>query len=202
MSHSTWIHRVARVGVKPLVNTQVTPNQLTTLRLVSGLCAAALFAVNPDWNLYAALIFILGMILDRADGELARMSGKTSSWGHTYDLVSDGLCNSLVFVGIGIGLWQGAFGLWAPLMGMAAGLAVGYILWLVLQLENLEGHRAAELGAKGGFDADDGMIAIPIAVLLGWVEPLLVAASIGAPLFALVMFGKFHGKLSTAKERV
>ena len=48
MSHNTWIHRIVRVGVRPLVATPVTPNQLTTLRLASGLAATAAFAVGDE----------------------------------------------------------------------------------------------------------------------------------------------------------
>mgnify|MGYP000734108244 CR=1 FL=1 len=45
MSHDTWIHRVARVTVvKPLIHTAVTPNQVTTARLLTGIAAAAALA--------------------------------------------------------------------------------------------------------------------------------------------------------------
>ncbi len=48
MSYNTWIHRIARVAMRPLVNTPVTPNQVTTLRLAAGIAAAAAFAVGDD----------------------------------------------------------------------------------------------------------------------------------------------------------
>jgi phosphatidylglycerophosphate synthase len=40
------------------------------------------------------------MVLDRADAEFARVWGKINPWGHRYDLISDGLCNMLSFIGI------------------------------------------------------------------------------------------------------
>ncbi len=50
MSHDTWIHRVARVTVvKPLVHTAVRPNQVTTVRLLTGIAAAAALAIGPEW---------------------------------------------------------------------------------------------------------------------------------------------------------
>jgi len=51
MSHNTWIHRVVRVSlVKPLINIPVTPNHLTTARLLTGIAAAALVAKGePRW---------------------------------------------------------------------------------------------------------------------------------------------------------
>ncbi|MCB2101079.1 MAG: CDP-alcohol phosphatidyltransferase family protein [Rhodobacterales bacterium] len=197
MSHNTWIHRAARaVIVKPLVNTPVTPNHLTTLRLAAGLAATACLAVGqPVWSAWGAGIFVLSMLLDRADGDLARLTGKTSPWGHTYDLFADATCNALVFVGLGFGLRHGAYGLWAIPMGVLAGAAVGSILMMVIRIEAQEGARAAELGGAAGFDPDDAMLFIPIAIWLGWSEGLLTAAAIGAPAFALLFLVIFRKKL-------
>lgn len=194
MSHNTWIHRIVRLGIRPLANTRVTPNQITTLRLVTGLVAAAFFALGPDWHLRAALVFLLSMLLDRADGELARISSNTSPWGHSYDLISDGLSNVLAFVGLGVGMRDSVFGLWSIPMGLVAGAAVAIILWLVMKVETLEGQRAAELGNVAGFDVDDAIIAVPLMVMLGWTKALLIAASVGAPLFALFMAWRLYSK--------
>lgn len=188
MSHNTWIHRVARVGVRPLVKTAVTPNQITTLRLAGGIAAAAAFALGDDvWRHWGAGLFLLSMVLDRADGELARLSGKTSPGGHKYDLISDSVCNALAFLGLGIGLTASPFGGWAPLMGAVAGLAIALILWLVIKMEQRGGERAGELAGAAGFDPDDAMLAVPICIWFGLAEWLLVAAAVGAPLFALFM---------------
>lgn len=185
-----------RLGVRPLVNTPVTPNQITILRLVTGMCAAGLFALGPQWHIYAALMFLLSMLLDRADGELARLSGKTSPWGHSFDLISDGLCNVVAFVGLGIGMRESTLGFWSVAMGIVAGAAVAIIFWLVLKVESLQGQRAAELGEMAGFDADDAIIVVPVMVLLGGAKALLIAASIGAPLFALFMVWRLREKLT------
>ena len=196
MSHNTWLHRIVRVGVRPLVATPVTPNQLTTLRLASGLAATAAFAVGDEtWRVWGAALFVVSVLLDRADGELARLGGKTSPGGHKYDLVADTLCNSLIFVGLGLGLRDGAFGLWAVAMGVAAGLAIAAVLSLVLRLEALGGARASELPSVAGFDADDAILAVPVLVWLGWSEGLLVAAVIGAPAAAVALYVKFHRRL-------
>ena len=181
---------------RPLARTPVTPNQVTTLRLAAGLAAAtALAQGETDWRHWGAGIFILGLFLDRLDGELARLGGKTSSWGHRYDLFSDGLSNILVFLGLGVGLRAREFGAWAPAMGLAAGLAIAAILWLVVRMESLHGARAGELGAAAGFDPDDGLIAVPVLVWLGLSDWLLAAACLGAPAFAVYMALKFRKNL-------
>ncbi len=201
ISHNTWIHRFARITiVRPLATTSVTPNQVTTVRLLTGIAAAAVLAVmGESGNVIAATLFLLSILLDRADGDLARLTGQTSPIGHKYDLVSDTFCNALIFIGLGIGLRNGAYGPASMAMGLAAGLAIGAVLWLVMRIEELEGARAAELGETAGFDPDDAMLVVPIAITLGGAEGLLLAASIGAPSFAVFFFWLFRRKLRRSK---
>jgi len=197
MSHDTWLHKIARgTIVRPLAETRVTPNHLTSVRLAAGIAAASALAVGtPAWSLAGAGLFAVSMLLDRADGDLARLTGRTSPGGHTYDLFADAFCNAIIFVGLGIGLRGSEYGAWAIPMGVLAGLAVATILLMVIRIEKLEGARAAEIGSFYGFDPDDAMLAIPIAVALGWSQPLLVAAAVGAPAFAVFFVFLFRAKL-------
>jgi archaetidylinositol phosphate synthase len=186
MSHDTWLHRSVRAGVRPLIDTPITPNHITTARLVTGLAAAALFAAtDPALHYWGAGLFLLSMLFDRADGELARASGKISPWGHKYDLICDASCHALTFAGIGIGLRNGVFG-WASVpMGVVAGAAIVVIFWWTTRVEMLHGQRAGEIPGASAFDPDDAIIVVPLAALLGFLEPLLAVASLGAPAFAL-----------------
>src|ERR1700728_3573526 len=85
-----WDARLARRLVAPLHGSWVTPNHLTTVRLAVGLAAAAAFLPGSyGWSNVAALLLILSNFLDHTDGELARVSGKSSRAGHLYDLASD-----------------------------------------------------------------------------------------------------------------
>ena len=108
MSHNTWLHRIVRPPVGLLARTPVTPNHLTAGRLITGLTAAGCFAIATPALVYAgAVCFVVSMLLDRADGELARQTGAFSAFGHRFDLITDALSNSLVFVGIGLGAREG-----------------------------------------------------------------------------------------------
>ena len=73
--------RLAALRVRPLAHTPVTPNHVTTASLLLGLAAAALFAwgdgAAPHW---AAGLVIAARFIDHMDGELARMSGRTSQF--------------------------------------------------------------------------------------------------------------------------
>src|SRR5690242_12924892 len=98
-----WDARLARWLVTPLKDTRTTPNHLTTVRLAFGLAAAAAFLPGTyGWTNAGALLLILSNFLDHTDGELARISGKTSRIGHLYDLASDAVVTILLFLAIGV----------------------------------------------------------------------------------------------------
>lgn len=186
-----------RLGVRPLARTSVTPNQLTAARLATGIAAAGALAVGREpWPLVGAAVFVLSLLLDRADGTLARLKGTQSEFGHRFDLLADSACNALVFVGLGVGLRGSWLGGWAIPMGLAAGAAVVAILAQVMRAERLVGPRAGELGGSAGFDPDDGILVVPLVVALGGSVPLLVAAAVVAPGFAVV-----HHFLLARKQR-
>ncbi|PPR57753.1 MAG: hypothetical protein CFH07_01351 [Alphaproteobacteria bacterium MarineAlpha3_Bin6] len=181
-----------------MTRTPITPNHLTTARLGTGLAAAAMYSIGQDfWTYFASGAFVLSIILDRADGALARLSSKTSLWGHKYDLLSDAICNSLMFVGIGIGLRESDLGLWAVPLGILAGLSVAAILFLVILAEGHNGIRAAELKGTKGIDPDDAILLVPVAMVIGWGYYLIVAAAIGALFFSLFFYWKFRNILFT-----
>src|SRR5882757_3048075 len=100
-----WDAQLARRLIMPLVHTRVTPNHLTTVRLLVGVAGIVFFMPGTYlWSNVGALLFVLSNFLDHTDGELARVSGKTSRAGHIYDLVSDALIHVLLFAAIGVGV--------------------------------------------------------------------------------------------------
>ncbi|MSO92602.1 MAG: CDP-alcohol phosphatidyltransferase family protein [Rhodospirillales bacterium] len=194
MSHDTWIHRVARVTVvRPLAKTGIAPNHVTTARLILGIGGAALVAVGGGlWPYIGAAVFVVSMVLDRADGDLARLTGRTSARGHVYDLLADTLSNAALFLALGIGESGGLFGPWALVLGLAAAGAVAATFGMVMAVEGEGGERAGELPSAAGFDADDAMLLVPLGIWLGWPDAVLLAAAIGAPLFALSFVVRFR----------
>src|ERR1700751_2317465 len=108
---TSWSHRLARIVVRPLVGTNVTPNHLTTLRLVTGVFACALLLPGDrSYEWWAGGLWLASAFLDRADGELARIGHMSTPGGHHYDYVADNLVNSGFFVALGIGLRHSAAG--------------------------------------------------------------------------------------------
>lgn len=189
----TWVHGIARAMIRPLINTPVTPNHLTTLRLLLGLAAALAFAHGAYlWQAAGGAIFIFSALLDRADGELARLSGRMSKAGHRYDLFSDGFSNVAAFVGIGVGLRDSVLGMWAPWLGLLAGLAVAGIFIVVMLLHNVGSKPGVAFNYPHGFDFDDALFVIGPVAWLNGLLPLIIAAAIGAPLFLLFSLWRYR----------
>ena len=202
MSHDTWIHRGVRPLVRPLAGTAVTPNHLTTVRLLTGVTAAAAFAIGDEpWIGIGVLLFVISMLFDRADGELARLSGKSSRFGQLYDIGTDAVCDFSVLVGIGIGVSAGPLGKVAVLMGAFAGVSVAFIFILIMKIEMDLGPGGGAFGAVAGFDADDAMAIIPIAMWLGYGEMLLMAAVVFAPVAAVMVFLIFAKRRRRQSQR-
>lgn len=190
--------RLARRLVRPLVGTAIRPNHLTTLRLVLGLVSAFCLAhTRLAWADVGALVFALSNFVDHTDGELARISGASSRFGHVYDLVCDALIHTLLFAALGWGLRDTALGMAAPVMGVVAGTAVAFIFWLHMTMETALGKQGAKLPALAWFEIEDVLYLFPLVTLCNVREAFLVLAFIGAPAFA-VWLGWYFRRLRTA----
>jgi archaetidylinositol phosphate synthase len=186
-ANAPWDARIARRLVAPLVHTRVTPNHLTTVRLAVGLAAAAAF-LSPDyaWAICGALLMALSNLLDHADGELARITGKTSRFGHFYDLASDAAVTILVFFAIGVGRTVPSnLPLAFPALGAIAGIAIALIFYVRMRIEGMAGKSATRQAALAGFETEDVLYLVPLVTLCHGLALMLVAAAICAPLYAL-----------------
>ena len=193
MTKKPWDAQLAYWLVRPLKDTWVNPNHLTTVRLVTGLLAAVALAVgNANWANIGAGLFALSNFLDHTDGELARLSGKSSKWGHQYDLVSDAIIHILLFVGIGYGLINSELSYWALVMGIVSGVSVACIFHLRNEMEQQLGKDATQQPNFAGFDIEDVLYLFPVVTLLGGLKLLLIAAAIGAPTFAVWVIWQFR----------
>jgi archaetidylinositol phosphate synthase len=184
LSTNTVIHRLVRRPVRLLARTGATPNQVTTVRLITGLIAAGCFACGPGtWMIAGGVVFVLSMLLDRADGELARQTGQMSLMGYRYDLACDCLASVATFVGLGIGL-AGDHGSQALWLGIVAGLAIG-TLFAELNIVKIADVRGFELVDGVTIDPDDVMILVPVLIWCGLAWPMTIAAAIITPAAAI-----------------
>lgn len=187
MSGDTWTHRLARPFVRPLIGTGVTPNHITTARLVTGLAAAAaLLPGTPAWTWWAGWLWLFSAFLDRADGELARLGDMASPEGRAWDCLVDNIVNPAFFVAIGVGLRHSWLGGWSIPLGLVSGVSLflcGY--WSEL-LESRQNYAVKAYSGAFGFDPDDLLYLFAPLAWLGWLAPILVGAAIGATIVAIL----------------
>lgn len=188
MSHDTLLHRLVRPPARALASTRLRPNHVTALRIASGLGAAGCFAAATPVDLrLGATLFVLSALLDRADGELARQSGRFSQLGHWLDLASDCSCDALVFLGLALGAWGGRLGNLAPLLGMLAGVGTVLLFWQLNLPDERTAPRPAPRGrpARRAFDPDDLILGVPLIVCTAGPDVALLLAGILTPLALL-----------------
>ncbi|MEV0318403.1 CDP-alcohol phosphatidyltransferase family protein [Streptomyces sp. NPDC050658] len=86
-----------------LVNTRITPNQLTYLMTVAGaLAAPALLVPGIPGAVLGVIMVQLYLLLDCVDGEIARWRKQYSMAGVYLDRVAAYLCDAAVLVGFGL----------------------------------------------------------------------------------------------------
>lgn len=90
--------------------TPATPTALTIIGMLMGASSGFFFYQNEsNFNLVIASILLVGgQIFDSADGQLARLVGKSSKFG----LILDGICDNIVFGAAYISCAATVFPLW------------------------------------------------------------------------------------------
>jgi putative membrane protein len=186
---NSYVRRFARALVSPFVDTGLTPNHVTSLRIVMAIAACTACAVGgTEWSHWAALFWILATVLDRADGEFARLTGLCSEWGHLYDYWSDVAINALVFFAAGVNLSHGAWGAWAILLGAVAAAIIAADAILAEQLETRIGEKS--FPSRSGLDFDDIIFVLAPILWFRFYLPLLFGAVAGGLIVGFVLWGR------------
>jgi phosphatidylglycerophosphate synthase len=186
VDNKPWDARIASRLVYPLRNTFITPNHLTSLRLLFGILSFIFLSTGEYIYInIGALFFVVSNFLDHTDGELARLTGKTSYIGHYYDLASDALVNILLFLGMGISLIKSDLGVHAGIMGIVAGLSVAAIFYMRNKIEQQIGKQGARQPHKGGLEVEDILYLLPIVTYFQFDYYFLLLAAFSTPVFSL-----------------
>ncbi len=181
MSHDSWTHLIARRAIRPLLGTRITPNHLTTLRLLTGVGACAVIAPGTAAGAWwGGGLWLLSAFLDRADGELARVGNMMSASGHRYDFYVDNLVNALFFVAAGFAVRGGWLGAWAVPLGLLGGAAMLICGWWCELLETRSPAGTKAYSGRAGFDPDDALYLLGPLAWLGWLAPVVLGAAVGA----------------------
>jgi archaetidylinositol phosphate synthase len=106
-----WIFRpVAHVVVLALLPLRVPPPAVVLANAGAGLLGAV--EISRHHFLVAAVLLQVKTVLDNADGQLARLSGRVTAFGRYLDSESDLVVNAAIFVALGtqIGPWLAVAG--------------------------------------------------------------------------------------------
>lgn len=90
---------LAHLVVVPLAALRVPPPAVVAVHTLAGLAAAVELA-RRDY-VVAALLIQVKTVLDNADGQLARLTGRTSTFGRYLDSECDLLVNAALFAALG-----------------------------------------------------------------------------------------------------
>jgi CDP-diacylglycerol--glycerol-3-phosphate 3-phosphatidyltransferase len=107
-----------------------TPNKITTLRVLVGFAAVALFG-NGIWaNLAAVVLTVASIALDALDGHLARKKQMTTPLGAQLDILGDRMIENMFFTYFAV---VGMVSLWLPVLFFARGAATDFLRGLALK---------------------------------------------------------------------
>ena len=186
--NQTWAHAVARLFVRPLLGTWVRPNHLTILRFVIGLGACGLLAVGSrsaaGWS---GALWVITCLLDRADGELARMGDLRSESGKILDYYSDMILDACWFLGAGIGLRHGWLGHAAIPLGVLVCCSMLVCSWSSEMFERASGPGIKVWSGVERFHPDDALFLLAPFTWLGVLAPILIASAVCTPVIALTI---------------
>lgn len=172
--------RLARQIIRPFARTPLTPNMVTGISFALGLASAFTFASAVETMAgWAALLFMLAVLTDHMDGELARMSGRTSTIGHHLDYIVGTLNYAALFIGLGVGLSRGPWGDGALALGLTVGIANPVICGLRMLMDSRYGADAVEHPAAGGFEIEDFIYLIGPIAWMGWIEYFFLIYGLG-----------------------
>ncbi|HEX8215983.1 MAG TPA: CDP-alcohol phosphatidyltransferase family protein [Allosphingosinicella sp.] len=117
-------HPLSRRLAAALASTSVSPNMVSVTGGILVLVAGALYSfADPVWGVAAGFgLHMLWHVVDGADGDLARMTGRASPFGEMVDGACDYFSHALIYLFLAMHLddW---IGVWAYVLGWAAGLS-------------------------------------------------------------------------------
>ena len=99
--------RISRFASKRVVHTRITANQITLINGIIGLAGGFFLSLPGYWqHLLGTLLFLFCVIMDGADGEIARLKLQESSFGQLLDYTVDNVVHVAIFAGIAVGLYR------------------------------------------------------------------------------------------------
>ena len=199
--------KISLAVTRRLIDTRITPNEMTLFSIGVGLIGALFFAgPRRGQHLLGAILFWLHSVLDGCDGELARLKFAESRWGGLIDFWGDNVVHSAVFSAIAVNLHAEAPG--PRPFRLAASAVAGTLLsaalvyWTTMKERKSIGPLFTSVVHAPALGRSDSNAIARIAdqlarrdfiylvvgfAILGKLKWFLRLAAVGAPLYFLVL---------------
>jgi phosphatidylglycerophosphate synthase len=149
--------RLSRPITRAAVTLGITPNQISVASLLVGLIAAWCFGLGTAGAALAGLfVYVAAVVLDHADGEVARLTLAESRLGEWLDILVDTIVHAALVVAMGLTAQRIAGG--GALLGLIG--AIGIIasatvakLWPATGATTAVATALENLGSRDGFYA-------------------------------------------------
>lgn len=140
---------VSKMMTRLLINTRITPNQITVLSFLLGLGSAGSFFLGGyPMGVMGAALLLASIWVDGVDGEIARIKFMETKFGGKLDILCDNVVHIAVFFAIGMGLFHmHGEGIYIVLGSLAA---VGSLLSFLLIGAAVTAGKASASAGKGG----------------------------------------------------
>ena len=151
-----WVNRPLAAGlVKILAPLPITPDQVTVLSGLVGLAGGVVVgaaSLNFPWQVFVGgAIVYLSILLDCADGQLARLRGTSTMVGRALDGVVDVIPIAAVFLGFAALLLRSGYSFWlVNAVGWSAGVAYKWHVHGYDHAKNLYLHNVQPPDARKG----------------------------------------------------
>jgi phosphatidylglycerophosphate synthase len=174
-----------------LIRTPITPNSITLMSLIVGLAGAALLASADYWiTLLGAALLWITCVLDGCDGEVARLTLRTSRFGARFDVIADNIVHLAVFVAIPVRVarTRPELDVWRPAVALVGGvlLSMFSVWWLILRRPQARRGRAELVYER--IASRDFIYIVCFLAAIGRLEWFLWTAGVGATMFALSLW--------------
>lgn len=177
-AYTRWVNRkLGRLAAAAAASFGISANGVTVLSAACSLAAIMCLAfvpVSPWLGLPIAVLLAAGYALDSADGQVARLTGSSSSAGEWLDHVVDCVRVPAIHLAVLVGMWQaGVLPLWTMWLPLAYTLtSAGHFMSQIL----------AEQLLKGKADSSQA----PAGTLRSW---LLLPTDMGTLCWVFVLWG-------------
>ncbi len=173
-------------GLPPAAPTETTPwnvpNALTTFRIILVPIFAWMQLSHPDepwWRFWTAVVFLVAILTDTADGMIARRLNIVTRFGKLADPIADKALTGMAFIGLSV---NGELWWWVTIAILVREWGITIMRFLVLRY----GVMAAGRGGKTKTVAQAVAVILYLLPLPAWAHGIAVVVMVIAFVLTIV----------------